>query len=174
MLSSSDLPHSLDGESKYTSLLIPSSLPLGDYAETRHGETRSDDVSINETSPHHDYRVESLHEPTSPGEIFPFVIHRLAPLPDGIYWELLPHVFSGSSLNHAFVVLKMRISSSLSAANSVSPFLLAPLNALFLSLDFRCFLRTSIDSAICFKNFVNPGSLDPQGMLRLHWVVQRM
>ena len=102
MPSSSDLPHSLDGESEYTSLLILSSSPLGDYAETRHGETRSDDVSIDETSPHRDYHVESLHEQTSPGEVFPFVIRRLAPLPDVIYWELLPHVFSDSSLEPCF------------------------------------------------------------------------
>ena len=97
-----DLPHSLDGESKYTSLLIPSFLPLGDYTETRHGETRFDDFSIDETSPLHDYRIESLHEQTSPSEVFPFVIRRLAPLPNEIYWELLPHVFSGTSFEPCF------------------------------------------------------------------------
>ena len=92
-----DLPHSLDGESKYTSLLIPSFSPLGDYVETR-----SDDVSIDETSPHRDYHVESLHKQTSLGEFFPFVIRRLAPFSDVIYWELLPHVFSGSFLKPCF------------------------------------------------------------------------
>jgi hypothetical protein len=102
MPSSSDLPHLLDEESEYTFLLIPSSLHLGDYAETRHGKTRSNEVSINETSPHHDYHVESLHEQTSLGEIFPFVIRRLAHLPNWIYWELLPHVFSSSSLELCF------------------------------------------------------------------------
>ena len=126
-----DLFHLFDRESEYTFPLTPSS-HLGGCAETHHGETCLSDISIDETSLHHDSYDETPYEKTSRGETFSDAIRHSTP--DKIYWVVLPHGSSRFSLDCALIILEIKISSLFSPVNSISLFFLMPFRAPFFLL----------------------------------------